>query len=190
MQTVHVIARILDIAITIYIWVIIIRALISWVNPDPYNPIVQLLNRVTEPVLGPVRRKMPFFGGIDLSPIIVILFLFFLNATVVRMLYQIAATDGSIDVVDVLMTIFSALAMVVSMIINFFIIIMIIRTIVSWVNADPFNMFVRVIYGVTEPFLRPIRRYIHPVRGLDVAPVVVILVLVLINILIYSVLVA
>ena len=59
---------ILSYALTIYIWIIIIRALLSWVSPDPYNPIVQILYRLTEPVLAPIRYRMPDFGGIDLSP--------------------------------------------------------------------------------------------------------------------------
>lgn len=61
-------------AITIYIWIIIIRALISWVSPDPFNPIVRFLYRVTEPVLRPIRRKLPTHQiGLDLSPLLVII---------------------------------------------------------------------------------------------------------------------
>jgi len=61
--------------INLYIWIIIIAALISFVRPDPYNPIVQILHRLTEPVLNFIRQKMPFviFSGIDLSPLVVIL---------------------------------------------------------------------------------------------------------------------
>jgi len=61
--------------INLYIWIIIISALLSFVRPDPYNPIVQILHRLTEPVLNFIRQKMPFviFSGIDLSPLIVIL---------------------------------------------------------------------------------------------------------------------
>ncbi len=60
--------------INIYIWIVIIAALITFVNPDPYNPIVQFLRRATEPVFGFIRQKMPFvvINGIDLSPIVVI----------------------------------------------------------------------------------------------------------------------
>lgn len=65
----------------IYTWVIIIRALISWVSPDPYNPIVQILHRVTEPVLRPVRRLIPphKLGGLDLSPLVVLLAIQFIK---------------------------------------------------------------------------------------------------------------
>jgi len=66
--------NVVHLAITVYIWIIIIRALISWVNPDPFNPIVRFLYRATEPVLRPIRRKLPTFQiGLDLSPLLVIL---------------------------------------------------------------------------------------------------------------------
>jgi YggT family protein len=84
-------ARALDIVLVIYMWIIIIRALISWVSPSPYNPIVRFLYRVTEPVLQPVRRILPLQGlGIDFSPMIVILVIFFLRVYVIPILLYYA----------------------------------------------------------------------------------------------------
>lgn len=86
------VAKILDIGLSLYMWIIIGRAVISWVNPDPYNPIVRFLNSVTEPVLYPIRRRLPLhFGGIDFSPIIVILAIIFAQSFLVQTLYQFAA---------------------------------------------------------------------------------------------------
>ena len=66
--------NVIHLAITIYIWIIIIRALISWVSPDPFNPVVRFLYRATEPVLRPVRRSLPTYQiGLDLSPLLVII---------------------------------------------------------------------------------------------------------------------
>jgi YggT family protein len=85
------IAQILDIVLSIYMWVIIIAALISWVNPDPYNPIVRFLYRATEPVLRPIRRTLgTALGGIDVSPIIAILGILFLRVFIIRSLMDIA----------------------------------------------------------------------------------------------------
>ncbi|RUM64022.1 MAG: YggT family protein [Sulfurospirillum sp.] len=85
------IAQILSMVINIYIWVIIISALLSWVNPDPSNPIVQILRRLTEPAYAFVRRYIPtVIGGIDLSPIIIILALQFLDLFLVRILFNLA----------------------------------------------------------------------------------------------------
>ena len=84
------IAKVLGVALNIYMWVIIIRALLSWVNPDPYNPIVQFLTRITEPVLRPLRKLVPAYRlGIDLSPLIAILIIYFLEIAVVDTLVRI-----------------------------------------------------------------------------------------------------
>ncbi len=84
-------AGVLDMVLSIYMWIVIIAALISWVNPDPYNPIVRFLYGVTEPVFGFVRRILPLPPmGIDISPIIVILAIVFLRQFLVQTLYQVA----------------------------------------------------------------------------------------------------
>jgi len=87
---IHAVAVLLSYVLTIYIWIIIIRALISWVNPDPFNPIVQILHRLTDPVLDPVRRRLPDMGGIDISPIVVLLIIFFLQNFLVTSLMDVA----------------------------------------------------------------------------------------------------
>ena len=71
--------RLLEIAINAYIWIIIARAILSWVNPDPYNPIVRFLYRATEPLLRPIRHRLPVAMGLDLSPIVLILVLYFID---------------------------------------------------------------------------------------------------------------
>ncbi|MBU2054016.1 MAG: YggT family protein [Proteobacteria bacterium] len=85
------VAHIMDIALSAYMWIIIIRAILSWVNPDPYNPIVRLLYQVTEPVMAVVRRWIPLRGmGIDLSPLIILLAIVFLQSFLVRSLLQLS----------------------------------------------------------------------------------------------------
>jgi YggT family protein len=83
-------AYLLNIALTLLYWIILIRALISWVSPDPFNPIVQFLNRVTEPILEPIRRLLPPLP-IDLSPIIAFFIIIFLKQFLVRTLYDLAS---------------------------------------------------------------------------------------------------
>ncbi len=85
------IAQILDILLSAYMWVIIIAALISWVNPDPYNPIVRFLYSVTEPVLRPIRRRIGIGLGIDISPVIVILIIMFIRRFLITSLIEMAA---------------------------------------------------------------------------------------------------
>ena len=83
-------ASVVDLVLRIYVWIIIIRAIISWVNPDPYNPIVQFLYHITEPVLRPIRRIIPPIGGIDISPVVVLIIIYFLQLWLVPSLYQLA----------------------------------------------------------------------------------------------------
>lgn len=82
-------ASIVSILLTILYWLILIRALISWVNPDPFNPIVQFLVRTTEPILEPVRRLLPPLP-LDISPIIVFFIILFLQKFLVTSLYDLA----------------------------------------------------------------------------------------------------
>jgi len=89
------ITRVLEIVLNLYMWIIIIRALISWVNPDPYNPIVQILTRMTEPVLRPIRKLVPPYRiGIDFSPFIAILVIIFLQYALIKNLYRLARYLG------------------------------------------------------------------------------------------------
>ena len=86
------IARVLDIAVNVVILLIVIRAIVSWVSVDPFNPIVQFLNKTTDPILFPIRKLLPFSlkWGIDISPIIAVLILIFAQSFVVNSLVDIA----------------------------------------------------------------------------------------------------
>lgn len=83
-------AVVVNMVLQLYMWIIIARAVISWVNPDPYNPIVQFLYRATDPLFYKIRRWMPNMGGIDFSPIIVIMAIVFLQSFMVQTLINIA----------------------------------------------------------------------------------------------------
>ncbi len=83
------VAKLVELAITILYWLIIVRALISWVNPDPFNPIVQFLYRTTDPILAPIRKFLPPLGPIDISPIIAFFVLYFLKLFLVSTLVDL-----------------------------------------------------------------------------------------------------
>jgi YggT family protein len=84
-------ANLVNIVLQAYFWIIIARAVLSWVNPDPFNPIVRFLYRVTEPVLRPIRRRLPTMQmGLDLSPMLVILAIYFLQSFLVESLRDLA----------------------------------------------------------------------------------------------------
>ena len=87
-------ATLLGLVLELALWLIIIRALISWVSPDPYNPIVRFLMTATEPILRPIQRALPPMGGLDLSPIVAIFAIIFLKAFVVQTIHDIAMRMG------------------------------------------------------------------------------------------------
>lgn len=82
---------ILDYILTIANWLIILRVLISWVNPDPFNPIVRILYKTTEPLLAPFRRIIPMYkAGLDISPIFALISIWFLKLFLVRTMFAVA----------------------------------------------------------------------------------------------------
>ena len=83
------IAKLINIALSAYIWIVIARAVIAWVNADPYNPIVRFLVQVTDPLLDRIRRLVPSLGGIDFSPMILIFGIVFLQSFLVPTLMRI-----------------------------------------------------------------------------------------------------
>ena len=83
------VAKVLNMVLIVFMWIVIARAVLSWVSPDPFNPIVRFIHNITEPVLYEIRRRIPVhFGGIDLSPIIVILAVYFFQVFLVNSLVR------------------------------------------------------------------------------------------------------
>jgi len=84
-------AQVVDYLLWAYMWIVVARAVISWVNPDPYNPIVRFLHSVTDPLFYRIRRILPLYaGGIDFSPIVVFIAIIFLQRFLVQSLYDLA----------------------------------------------------------------------------------------------------
>ena len=89
----YALGRVLGLALDIYMWLIIARAVISWVNPDPYNPIVRFLVNATEPVLRFFRQRLPLvYNGLDLSPLVVLAAILFLRYFLVQTILDYALT--------------------------------------------------------------------------------------------------
>jgi YggT family protein len=156
----------LHLFISIYIWIIIISAILSFLPIDRQHPVVEVLNKLTEPLFGWVRQKMPFVivSGIDLSPILVIVALQFID---------------SLLVLGPLM----ALAQVVHSLIFTYIIIVIIAAVLSFVQVSPYNPIVSTLNRLTQPLFQFIRQKLPFVvmGGIDLSPIVVIFSLQLID---------
>ncbi len=85
------VANVIDAVLSMYMWVVIARAVLSWVSPDPFNPIVRFIHNLTEPVLYAIRRRLPVvIGGMDLSPLLVLLAIYFLRMFIPSTLSDLA----------------------------------------------------------------------------------------------------
>ncbi len=85
------VAEVVNIGLTLFMWIVIAHAVLSWVRPDPYNPIVRFINQVTEPLLYQIRRRIPtIFGGMDFAPIIVLMGVVFFKIFIVDTLMRLS----------------------------------------------------------------------------------------------------
>jgi len=145
--------------IEVYIWIIIISAILSLLQVNPRQPAVEIIRRLTEPAFNFVRQKFPFVivGGIDLSPLLLIVGL---------QLFSSLLTGN----------IFVAFIGILSSIIYSYIILIIISIVLSYVNVDPYNPIVQMINRLTEPPLKFVRQKLPflVMGGIDLSPIVVI----------------
>jgi YggT family protein len=164
-------ATILHYLLQAYLWIVIIRVIISWVNPSPNNTIVQYLAKVTDPALLQIRRLFPVsFGGLDLSPILLILLIAFFDSFLAGSLLKLG--QGASVNIFFPMLLFSLLQLVKSALYVYMIII-IARAVISWISPDPYNPIVRIIYGLTEPLMYRLRSAFPLVYGgMDFTPIV------------------
>jgi len=175
------VAIIINFALIVYVWIIIVRALISWVHPDPNNPFIIFLNRVTEPVLTLARRITPSTGRIDLSPVVAIFVLIFIRVFLVGTLLLWADFGVDFQAIFILGIFIYSVMTLLRMLIHFLIILIVIWAIISWVSPNPYNPIVLAIFAVVDPILRPIQRIIPPVGGFDITPIISVLILLAVN---------
>ncbi|MBF0417379.1 MAG: YggT family protein [Magnetococcales bacterium] len=168
------IGTLLNFLLEIYAWLILGRVLLSWVNPDPYNPIVQFLVRATEPVLEPFRRWIPSFAGLDLSPIVALLAVHFIQRIVVT-LFQGGMGGGAIG------SLIAELLGILHLLLTFYMLLLFARGgfhVHSWrtfrkglpPGIDLRKPLIRFVFQATEPVLRPLRGFVPTVSGMDVSP--------------------
>lgn len=162
-------ASLLSVVLTVYMWIVVVRTLISWVSPNPYNPVVQFLSKITDPALSYIRRLIPvYFGGIDFSPVILILVIIFFNDFAVFSLNWLAQGRGAAGVAPILII---SLIRLIQGLLFAYMVVVIVRAVLTWISPDPYNFLVRFVYGLTEPVLNRIRRMVPLVfGGLDFTP--------------------
>jgi YggT family protein len=155
----------IDILFQLYATALLIRLLLQWVHADFYNPVSQFIVKITNPPVLPLRKIIPGFGGIDVSTL---LLAFIILAIKIMLVYQ------TIDPFAVGILAFGETLL---LIIRIFFYSIIIQAILSWVNPDPYNPAVSLLNSLTHPILKIFRKFIPPVGGMDLSPMVAIIAL-------------
>jgi YggT family protein len=159
----------------LYAAVVAMRFLLQWARADFYNPLSQFVVKVTTPVLRPLRRVIPGYGGVDLAALVL---LWVLTAVELGILGMVLEIDRS-----PFLAVGWAIPNIVELFINIFLFAVLIRVILSWVNPDPYNPAASLLNQLTDPLMRPAQRLIRPIGGIDLSPMLVMMALVLLNML-------
>ena len=157
----------IDTLFDLYIIVLMLRFLLQQVRADYYNPVSQFIVKATSPVVMPVRRIVPGFGGIDVATVLLII------AFICVKVVLVSALQG-FDVSLAGLLLYSVHEFL-TLAINVFMFAIIIQAILSWVNPDPYNPVYSLLSSITAPLLRPVQRMMPSMGGLDLSPMVVLI---------------
>ena len=153
----------------LYILVVMLRFLFQVVRADFYNPVSQFVVKATNPPLVPLRRIVPGFAGVDLSAVVLMLILQFIE---LWLIFKVLGQPGSLAGLAAL-----SVAELLNIALNVFFFAILIQVILSWVNPGVYNPMTSLLHSLTEPILRPARRLIPPISGLDLSPIAAIIAL-------------
>ena len=166
---------IIDAIARLYILVLLLRLLLPWVGADFRNPLAQAILKLTSPLVVPLRRILPPVGRLDTATVLAAYVIQFLTIVVV-----VVINGGNPRVLPVAI---AAVIELVILTINLFVFAILIRVILSWVSPGTYNPATALITSLTEPVLRPFRRAIPPMGGLDLSPLFAMILLVALTIL-------
>lgn len=151
----------------IYIFLILIRFLMQWMGADFFNPVAQFIVKVTKPLLNPLRKIVPAGGHYDYASLIA---LFALQALYG---YLMAAIQGGQISIAPLMV--WTIGEIVDLTLNTFVILIIVRALLSWINPGTYNPAVSLMYNITDPLLNFGRKMIPTISGIDLSPMIIII---------------
>ena len=159
----------------LYIVIVLLRFLLQLARADFYNPISQFIVKATQPPLKPLRRLIPGFAGLDLAALFLMLVLQSIELWLIFAVRDVAPGFAAIAILSV--------AELLQLCIYVFLFSIIVQVVLSWLNPDTYNPVTTLLYRLNEPLLRPARRLLPPFSGIDLSPLVVIIVLQLASIL-------
>ena len=148
--------------VDLYIAAVLLRLLLQWTRADFYNPLSQFLIKLTNPVLVPLRRVIPSLGRLDTAAVVLMLGLEIFSVWLVSRI-------GSNPMTWEAIVSFSVIKLLMTLLMTYFFLI-ILSVILSWISQGSRHPFIPLIFQLTEPVLRPIRRIIPPIAGIDLSP--------------------
>jgi len=148
--------------IDLYVAAVLLRLLLQWVKADFYNPLCQFLVKVTNPALAPLRRIIPSIGRLDTASVVLMLAL---EIVAIWVISSIGST--AMNILQIVA--FSAIKLMMTLLMTYFFLI-IASVILSWIGQRTHHPVVPLVYQLTEPVLRPFRKLIPPIAGLDLSP--------------------
>jgi len=155
--------------ISLYVTAVMLRLLLQWVRADFYNPLCQLLVKATNPVLVPMRRVIPSIGKLDTASVVLMLILEFVSVGVLSLLSPLNWNAGQVFL-------FAVISLVAMLLWTYFILI-IVMVLLSWFGRSWRHPVIPLVYQLTEPVLRPIRRVIPAISGIDLAPLLALIII-------------
>lgn len=162
----------------IYMMLILLRFLLQTVRADFHNPVSQFLVKATNPPLRPLRRVIPGIAGFDLAAIVLLLALQSLEIWLIHL-----ASGFSVNFSGVLVL---AVAKLIGLLLNVYLITILAQVILSWIGPHTYNPVVSLLYSLNEPIMRPARRILRPISGIDLSPIIVLIAIQLLKILLVA----
>ena len=163
----------------IFIIALLLRYLLTKVHADSFNPLSGLIIKVTNPLLKPLRRKIPGYLGVDWSSVVALLLIQALEVTLVELIMsgEMLAFSGLIIL---------TVAHLLKTILYIYLFIIIVQVIISWINPDAYNPITMIMYQLSEPILKPVRRIIPSAGGFNFSPLIILVIINLLMILLIS----
>ena len=157
----------IDTVFSLYILALMLRFLFQWVGAEFYNPISQFLVKITHPPLKIFRRFIPALGKIDTAALVLMISLQIIADALIFLLKGLSFTAGALIIL--------AFTQMLSLLINIFIFSILARVVLSWINPGNYNAATSLLYSLTEPMLRTVRRIVPPFSGIDLSPLLVLI---------------
>lgn len=156
-----------------YTLLLMLRLLLQWVRADFYNPMSQFVIKLTSPVVIPVRRIIPSIGSLDVATLLLVMV--FVAAKILLISWIVNAP------INVIWILFSTVIETVILLLDIFLFSIFVLVILSWVNPDPYHPAAALLRSISRPVMQPLQKLIPPVGGLDISPMIAIIILMFIK---------